>query len=212
MSDFGDLFGKPPAPSGPPRVTFVCTGNICRSPLAEKVLTARLASSGAGIVVSSAGLHAVVGSPMDQIPAEIARRSGADPEHRGAQIDRALVDSSSLVLTMTRDQRSELVAEFPSAMKRTFTLVEFTRILSELPGLVASPDAASGRVLFDVTLDASRNRGGSALRDGADVDDPSRRWAEVLEAGGGRCVALVDTLAAALTTAPQDRSQSFTSR
>lgn len=212
MTEFGDLFARPAAPPGPPRVTFVCTGNICRSPLAEKVLTARLTGrSTGGIVVTSAGLHAVVGGAMDALPAEIARRSGADAQHAGAQLDRALINSSSVVLTMTREQRGELIAEYPSAMKRTFTLAEFTRLLRESPQLVPPPRADEGRVLFDVALDASKNRGTIALSDADDIEDPYRRSAEVHEAVGSRIVALVDELAAALAPAADD-SQSFTSR
>jgi protein-tyrosine phosphatase len=193
---FDDIFGKPTAPPGPTRITFICMGNICRSPLGEKVLRARLAERGVNdIVVDSAGLHAVVGSPMDTLPGEIAVRAGADPAHTAKQVTADLLRSSSLILTMTREQRSEIAQEFPFALKRTFTLSEFSRILSELPDEVPPPSAATGRSVFDTVVDAARFRGMISLTEGDDVDDPYRRSLDTHERVGAQIVKLVTQLA-----------------
>lgn len=197
---FDDLFGLPTAPPGPPLVTFICTGNICRSPLGEKVLRARLAeSSDRGIVVGSAGLHAVVGAPMEPQPAEIAARYGADSGHVATQVTADILRASSLVLTMTRDQRAEIAQEFPFALKRTFTLVEFVRILDELPDEVRGPSDAAGRGLFETVADASRFRGMIHVSEQDDVDDPYRRSAETHERVGVRISELSARLASQLT-------------
>lgn len=193
---FDDIFARPQAPAGPPLVTFICMGNICRSPLAEKVLRARLAALPASrIETTSAGLHAVVGSGMDLLPGEIASRAGADRTHVAKQVTAELLRSSSVVLTMTREQRAEVAQEFPFALKRTFTLSEFTRILDELPAEVALPSRDRGRTVFDAVNDASRFRGMVALTDADDIDDPYRRSVETHERVGMRVVALASRLA-----------------
>ncbi|MBF4572926.1 hypothetical protein ITJ64_10395 [Herbiconiux sp. VKM Ac-1786] len=189
----GDIFGSPVAPVGPTLITFVCTGNICRSPLAEKVLRLRMAEASIDdILVSSVGLHAVVGSGMDGLPAEIASREGADPAHLAVQADAENIRASSLVLTMTREQRSELVREFPFALKRTFTLAEFVRILEESPPVATR--SARSRPLFDTVVEAGVLRSSIPLSDADDVDDPYRRSPATHERVGSEIIALVDRL------------------
>jgi protein-tyrosine phosphatase len=197
-----DIFGTPTAPGGPPLVTFVCTGNICRSPLAEKVLRARLGpSQEGGVLVSSAGLQAVVGAGMDELPYQIAVRNGADPEHRAQQLTADILRASTLILTMTRDQRAEIVQEYPFALKRTFMFSEFVRILQEHEQEVPPPQVGAGRGLFETVLDASRFRGMIALRAEDDLEDPYRRSAETHERVGARIVALADVMAGQLAGA-----------
>ncbi|MGD8168354.1 low molecular weight phosphatase family protein [Herbiconiux sp. P16] len=190
---FDNIFAKPEAPPGPPRILFVCTGNICRSPLAEKLLAARLRDRGSGFVTSSAGLMAVVGASMEPQPSAIAVRNGAEPSHSATQLTAAIAAASTLILTMTREQRSEVAREYPAALRRTFTLGEFTRILAELPDQVPGPSA--DRTLFDTVLSASQYRGMVALGDGDDIDDPYRRSNETHERVGSEIVARVDLLA-----------------
>jgi protein-tyrosine phosphatase len=193
---FDDLFGKPTPPPGPPTILFVCTGNICRSPLAEKVLRDRLARSGNDdFVIASAGLQGVVGAPMDALPERIAERAGAVTDHAARQITAGILRASTLVITMTREQRSEIAREFPFALKRTFTLSEFVRILSEHQGEVPLPGSTPGRGLFETVLDASRFRGMVTLADSDDIEDPYRRSEETHERVGARIVGLVDQMA-----------------
>jgi protein-tyrosine phosphatase len=183
-------------------VTFVCTGNICRSPLAEKLLRARLGSSaGEAIVVNSAGIQGVVGAPMDALPHQIALRNGADPGHSAQQLTASILRASTLVITMTREQRAEIAQEYPFALKRTFTLSEFVRIVNEHPTEVPPPSATSGRTLFDTVTDASRFRGMVTLTPDDDVDDPYRRSDETHERVGARIVSLVDQLASRVSPA-----------
>ncbi|MGB4779793.1 NUDIX domain-containing protein [Microbacterium sp.] len=62
----------------PPRVLFVCSGNICRSPLAELLLRRMARESGVAVEVASAGVAAHVGEPMDDGAAACAARHGLD--------------------------------------------------------------------------------------------------------------------------------------
>jgi protein-tyrosine phosphatase len=93
-------------------VVFVCSGNICRSPVAEKVFRARLADAGLtdAIEVSSAGIgswHA--GEPMDRRAAATLEGRGYDTEHRAQQVDRRQLDADLLVAA-TDDHVRDLVA------------------------------------------------------------------------------------------------------
>ncbi|WP_368498763.1 hypothetical protein [Herbiconiux sp. A18JL235] len=197
---FGNPFARPQAPEGPPLVLFVCTGNICRSPLAEKLVATRLDEAGSlpQLLTSSAGLHAVVGSSMDTMPALIAQRHGADPAHVARQIDSSIADSASLILTMTVAQLNELVVEYPSTMKRAFTFAEFVEILEQLPDSVPPVDEESGRSLFDVAIDAFNNRSLIPRDSKRDIDDPYRRSIETHERVGSEIAGLSQRLSARL--------------
>ena len=114
--------------SEPYDVLVVCEGNLCRSPLAERLLTSRLAES--GVRVSSAGVHAVVVAPMDASAAAELTRLGGDPtEFEARQLTASMATEADLVLTATRAIRGQVVATAPSALKRTFTLLELAALL-----------------------------------------------------------------------------------
>jgi protein-tyrosine phosphatase len=127
---------------------MVCIGNICRSPLAEQLLTARLAEAGLAdeFIVSSAGLSAVVGAPMDTIPAEISTGLGGAPaNHRGRQLNTTMSSDADLILTMTRAQRDEVVRRYPRTLQRTFSLTEFVTLLAQAD---ASPAVTDSEALY----------------------------------------------------------------
>lgn len=84
------------------RILFVCTGNTCRSPMAEVIARAAAARRGLALEVGSAGLMAGGGAPA----AEHARRLAADhgldlSRHRAATVTPDLLELSDLVLGMT---------------------------------------------------------------------------------------------------------------
>jgi protein-tyrosine phosphatase len=108
-------------------ILTVCTGNICRSPLAEQLLRARL--DPAVFTVSSAGTMAMVGDPMDPDAAEQSRLLGGDPDGFVArQLRGGLIVASDLVLTATAAHRDGIAADYPRAVGRVFTLAEFASL------------------------------------------------------------------------------------
>jgi len=112
-------------------VLFVCTGNICRSPTAERLTCAFAAEHGLGLNASSAGTRAVIGYGMEPTAAEVLRSMGGDPEgFRARQLSPAIVGDADLILTMTTRHRDRVLAESPQAMRRTFTLLEAGRLLA----------------------------------------------------------------------------------
>ena len=133
----------------PIRILTVCTGNICRSPVAERLLQAGLDQVHAGAFeVRSAGTRAMVGHPIQPPSADIIRTYGGSPEGFSArQLTRQLLRESDLVLTMTSTHRGEALELDASLLRRTFTIREFARMLSQLElrhGLPAHGSADTG--------------------------------------------------------------------
>ncbi|KGM08997.1 arsenate reductase/protein-tyrosine-phosphatase family protein [Cellulomonas bogoriensis] len=115
----------------PARVLVVCTGNICRSPAGERLLRAHLAPDG-GIEVTSAGTHAMVGSPVADPMAALLVGDGVDVTGFSArQLTAPMVKDADLVITMTRAHRSAVARTHPAAVRRTFTLRELARYITE---------------------------------------------------------------------------------
>ena len=123
----------------------VCIGNICRSPLAERLLRLRLAEHVAAghLLVDSAGVGAVVGHGVDALADEQLTRLGGSGEGFAArQISRQVVEQSDLILTATTDVRARALREDPRALKRMFTLGEFASVCANAEDLsITSPSA-----------------------------------------------------------------------
>jgi len=85
------------------RILLVCSGNTCRSPMAEALLRRALAESGPeGIAVASAGTGALTGSPASEGAYLVALEAGLDLSgHRARLLSRDLVDGADLILAMS---------------------------------------------------------------------------------------------------------------
>ncbi|MET9292427.1 protein-tyrosine-phosphatase [Streptomyces sp. NPDC003077] len=129
------------------RILHVSTGNVCRSPITERLhrhaLDLRLgAGRGSGLVVESAGTWGHEGAPMEPHAATVLADYGADPV---GFIGRELLDEhvirADLVLTATRDHRAQVISMGHSAGLRTFTLKEFNRLVRAIdPATLPEPD------------------------------------------------------------------------
>ena len=91
------------------QVLFVCTGNICRSPLAEAMLRRAVEERGLDVSVGSAGTGAWEGAPASEGAYLVALEHGLDlSAHRARLLTRDLVEASDLVLTMARHHRARV--------------------------------------------------------------------------------------------------------
>ncbi|WP_292834511.1 low molecular weight phosphatase family protein [Microbacterium sp.] len=178
------------------QILTVCTGNICRSPLAAMILRTRL--SDLDPAVTSAGTRGLAGAPMtpeaQRLAAElgVAGVAGADAAaHRSRYLTEEHLSVPDLILTMTRDHRRHVVELAPARMRSTFTVREFARLAGDLSddGLRAAA-SATGSEADAVTALRAAVRAVAARRGIADppaapedddVIDPYRRpWATYL--------------------------------
>lgn len=126
------------------RILFVCTGNICRSPIAQYVLGTRLADLD-GVELRSAGTHPPVGHPMTPeaviLSQEFGARGGHAAHHRAKHLTPPQVEASDLILTMTRRHRRAVVELAPRRLRQSFTVREFARVAESMPEAALSAAA-----------------------------------------------------------------------
>lgn len=179
-----------PTRGKPFEILTVCTGNIARSPLVAQLLSVQLALPRTALVVGSAGTGALVGEPMTEQAAELSRRYGGNPvHHRARQVTSAMVESADLVLTATRQHRSDVVSLAPRAARYAFTLRQFARLVESLDQEgIAGPPGSPTR-LREVVRGAAGQRGFVApLRDPDDDDlvDPFRQSQAIYDRVGAQ--------------------------
>ncbi len=122
-----------PAPKATFKVIFVCTGNICRSPMAEQMLIQKAEKNKLPITVVSAGVMAMTGDPMTPQSADAMTQRGFTPtKHISQDLTPKLLEEADLVLTATLDHRGEIAKMLPKASKYSFTIDEFARLTSFL--------------------------------------------------------------------------------
>ncbi|BCB79498.1 protein-tyrosine-phosphatase [Phytohabitans flavus] len=195
-------------------VLHVCMGNICRSPMAERMLDRavreRLAKVGTtppaeellhSHSAGTGGWHA--GEEMNPPAARQVRARGGDPNGFVARKLRSdLIDAADLVLTATADQQEYVVALRPDAAARTFVLGEFGRLLnavdlSTLPSSGTTPDDVYSRGV--ALVDAVNTLRGNAPPVAADdLDDPWGRGDQAFTRVADEIEDTVDPLARAL--------------
>jgi protein-tyrosine phosphatase len=155
------------------RVLVVCTGNICRSPIAEGFLRHLLTERGVdGVVVESAGVSGWEDSGAVPEAVEALHELGLDiTAHRARRLSRAQIESADLVLALAGEHRAVIVRLCPSAAPRTFTLKEMIHLLRR--GQPLPRDADPGRKVESAVAVAERLRASGIDRPAdEDVADP----------------------------------------
>ncbi|MET8837512.1 phosphotyrosine protein phosphatase [Micromonospora sp. NPDC004540] len=196
-------------------VLHVCMGNICRSPMAERLLVLavreRLGRLGVDpdrsdeLVHShsagTGGWHA--GEEMNPPAArQVTSRGGGVDGFAARRLRSDLIDAADLVLTATTDQHEYVVALRPDAAARTFVLGEFGRLLggldrAALPPVEATPDSVYARGVALVTAADAARQGSTALPTD-DLDDPWGRGDQCFSRVADEIEETVQPLATAL--------------
>ncbi len=105
------------------KILFVCTGNTCRSPMAQAVCALEGEEAGLNLECESAGLWAREGEPVSEYSASSVRALyGRDFSHASRQVTRELVEKSDLIIGMTRTHEALLKQSFPQAREKIRTL------------------------------------------------------------------------------------------
>ena len=142
------------------RILAVCTANICRSPMVEILLRQRL--DAARFEVCSAGVQGWREAPVDSMVVLELERLGATADGFASRaLEAEMVDGADLILTATREHRSEVLSRHPDVLRKTFTLREFAELVEDMIG-ASSP----------AELVAAAYRRRSEAGDDLDLADP----------------------------------------
>ncbi|MDR7856960.1 low molecular weight protein arginine phosphatase [Tissierella sp.] len=108
------------------KVLFVCTGNTCRSPMAEGILKSIAKEKGLDIDVDSVGISAYDGSQASPNSIEAMKKIKIDiSKHKASQLHRDLVDESDLILTLSQSHKEFILSNYPQAKDKLFTLLKY---------------------------------------------------------------------------------------
>ncbi|PTR23455.1 protein-tyrosine phosphatase [Rhodococcus sp. OK519] len=172
------------------KLLFVCTGNICRSPTAERLAAAWADHRGlVGLDTTSAGTRAMIGSPMEKTAAKVLSSLGGKPESfSGRQLTPAIAADADLILAMTQHHRDAVLRMAPRQLRRTFTLLEAAHLVT------------SGGARAVTELDTTRALTPRLDDVHMDVPDPIKRNESVFEEVGEQIAAAVVTVLEGLHT------------
>lgn len=112
------------------RIVFVCTGNTCRSSMAEALARKWLekkAPDRTDVIFTSAGLAAFPGSPASSQAVEVMRESGIElKDHKATLFSSETVEKNDLILTVTKRHKQQILQSYPEAAGKVYTLAEMS--------------------------------------------------------------------------------------
>ncbi|MEB2300697.1 low molecular weight protein arginine phosphatase [Lysinibacillus xylanilyticus] len=105
------------------KILFVCTGNTCRSPMAEVILKHKRMDN---VEVQSAGIYAMPNAEMSAHAQQVLYEANMTHQHLATQLSITEMDWADLILTMTTAHKDTIIANYPNAEQKVFTLKEYT--------------------------------------------------------------------------------------
>jgi len=180
-------------------ILIVCTGNICRSPMAEGLLDHLLRQRRiSSVSVESAGTAGWEGSKATREAIEAMRAQELDISgHAARRLQQQMIEGADLVVAMSGEHLEAAVEMAPGAADRSFTLKELVRLLDRFPGH-KDLDRADERLREAVRWAAAARATSAERGPQDDVPDPLGLSVESFRATawelGGLCERLVDGL------------------
>ena len=106
------------------KIVFICTGNTCRSPMAEGLFRAHNGEEKTGLTAASAGLYTENGLPASANAVAAAGERGADiSAHRSRQLTAEMARGAKYLVCMTGSHYDRLCELFPDCADKIFTLL-----------------------------------------------------------------------------------------
>ncbi|WP_303864690.1 low molecular weight protein arginine phosphatase [Alkalibaculum bacchi] len=120
-------------------ILFVCTGNTCRSSMAEGIMKDLLKDK--DIIIKSAGTDVFFSEPANQKAIDIMSQMDVDiKNHLSQMLTEELIEEADLILTMTHYHTDNVIRKYAKAIEKTFTLKEYLSLLLEKKGRTQDPD------------------------------------------------------------------------
>ncbi|MEF3305104.1 low molecular weight protein arginine phosphatase [Paenibacillus sp. GYB003] len=161
------------------RILFVCTGNTCRSPMAEGIFRQLAAQEGLNATARSAGVSAWDGSPISKHSADILQAKGITDKRTSSSVTKETVEWADLILTMTMGHKELLIRRFPDAIDTIYTLKEFAEDDPAIADMIAlrhklHSELQIKRALGEPITEAEQERArqADAALPGFDIADP----------------------------------------
>jgi low molecular weight protein-tyrosine phosphatase len=123
----GMAIGNPPIPHSSASVLFICQGNVCRSPFAERYFR-KIAGDGnlRGIRSSSAGLDVRVSAPPPDLAVQVAKTLGVElMDHRSKPVTADMIENTDMIFTMEHCQAAFIRKTYPDHVQKIFLLPMF---------------------------------------------------------------------------------------
>ncbi|GGH32685.1 low molecular weight protein arginine phosphatase [Paenibacillus segetis] len=161
------------------RILFVCTGNTCRSPMAEGLLRKLARERGVNVEVTSAGVAASNGTPISRHAEAVLKSQGIADNMTSKPLHGQLTEWADLILTLTQGHKRHVIQYFPAAADKTYALKEYVEdnetVLAEqeeLHQLIAEFELS--KVLGNTLDEVKSNRLNQLLRNIPvyDISDP----------------------------------------
>ncbi|GAV22196.1 low molecular weight protein arginine phosphatase [Carboxydothermus pertinax] len=107
-------------------ILFVCTGNTCRSPMAQYLFNKIAAEKGLAHEALSVGLYALDGDPATEQAVQALQEEGIDlSSHKATRLFEGITREADLILTMSRGHKEALLQLFPDLGNKVYTLKEY---------------------------------------------------------------------------------------